>query len=139
MGKKEGDNFKGAGLKFGEGQPTNLGGRKPNTLNAFVAQLKQEGYERATAKEVVDAYELLITLPMEKLNELANDPKQMVLIKHLAFLLHSKDNKRAFDIMEKMLDRAQGKAAQNTILNAATNNPIIQLIETPRQINKTDE
>ena len=139
MGKKEGDNFKGNQVKFGSGQPTNLGGRKPNTLNAFVAKLKEEGYERASAKEVIDAYEYLLTLPMEKLNELANDPKQMVIIKHLAFLLHSKDNKRAFDIMEKMLDRAHGKAAQNTILSTQSEQPIIQLIETPRQINKSDE
>ena len=75
--------------------------------NKIIEQLKKEG--KITAKMVKQIYQLLLSLTESQLGVIAKDKNIPVFVQYSAKELLSKN---AFDVMEKMLDRAHGKATQ---------------------------
>lgn len=89
-----------------KGQSGNPKGRPPKIVKGLIKQLKEEGYERVSASEVREIYELLVALDEEKLVDVAKDKQQPMLARIVAKAILSK---KGFDIIEKMLARIHAK------------------------------
>lgn len=101
-------------------------GRPRKMISTINAELKAEGYEVATNSHILDAYQTLINLPIAKVAAIANKDiayKQadgtIVYLEEgdkypMLYRLIAKEliGKRGGDYLEKMLDRAYGKAKQ---------------------------
>jgi hypothetical protein len=94
------------GKKYQNGQTGNPNGRPKKLVSSLIFQLKEEGYERVTAGQVREAYEILINLDQLKIVELGNDKEQPMFVRIIAKAIL---DKKGFEIIEKMLDRAHGK------------------------------
>ena len=92
------------GNTFGKGRPKKL-------VSTVIADLKAEGYEEVTADHVKQAYQLLIGLDRVKVVEIGNDKEQSMLMAQVARAILAN---KGFEIIEKMLDRAHGKATNKT-------------------------
>jgi len=108
---------------YKKGQSGNPNGRPKKLVSAVIADLKAEGYEEVTASQVKEAYQLFIGLSRVKVVEIANDENQSMLFIRVARAIL--DNK-GFDVIEKMLDRAHGKATNKTEVTGAGGTPLIQ-------------
>lgn len=77
------DNLKGKGVKFGEGQPTNRGGRKKNLKTL----LKEKGYK---TKEIRKAFLFIAFLSSDECKEIANCIEQPAIFRLIAnFILET--------------------------------------------------
>lgn len=95
---------------FKKGQSGNPKGRAPKLLTELLKELQAEGYERVTSGQVIDAYETLFGLPVEKLREVAKNDNLPMISRIVAKAMLST---RGFEILERMLDRAQGRPKQS--------------------------
>ena len=100
----------GAITRLEKGESGNPNGRPRITLRSVLIDLQAQGYERATTSDVKAIYEFMITLDEDKLKELVADKRQPMVTRIVGRALL---DKRGFEQVEKMLDRAQGKAAQS--------------------------
>lgn len=89
--------------------------RPRKTLAAVIEELKQEWYERVSQCQIMEAFELLMGLDRAKIIEITNDETKPMSLRIAWKSLLS--NKWA-DVLEKMLDRAHGKAKQVQELQA---------------------
>ena len=96
----------GKKYQFKKGQSGNPNGRPPKMVSTLLAQLKEEGYERVTAGQVREAYEVMINLDEVKIKDLATDKTQPMFVRIIAKAVL---DKKGFDVIERMLDRSQGK------------------------------
>jgi hypothetical protein len=116
-------------VKFGEGQPTGNGGRPPKLFNSLVQDLQTEGYNILKPSQILELYSILLGLDFDKLTTLKNDIAQPQIVRTICSLLTAKNNDlQTFAVIEKMLDRV----AKNSTIEGGKQNPIINLIETPR-------
>ena len=65
----------GAINRVRKGETTN-GGRPPKLLSSIVAELRSKGYERASAANVVEAFETLMNVPEDVLADMVKDKSQ---------------------------------------------------------------
>lgn len=86
-------------------------GRPPKLMTKIVASLKAEGYETVTAGTVKEAIELLIGLPFDKLEAMADDREAPIVQSILANHLLERQDRLA--LLMELLDRAHGKAKQS--------------------------
>lgn len=107
------------GNKHGKGRPKKL-------TSAVLQELESEGYEEVTQAHVKEAYQRLINLDQEKLTELYNDKKVAMLIRIVAKAIL---DKKGFEIIEKMLDRAHGKATNKTEVTGADGKDLYKPLE----------
>ena len=91
---------------FKQGQTGNPNGRPKKLVSSILADLKNKG-ELVTRHMVTETYQVLMSLNEEQLKEIANDKEQPMLNRIVAKEMLSK---KGFDIIEKMMDRANGKA-----------------------------
>ena len=97
------------GHKLAKGRPKKL-------VSAVIVMLKEEGNEEVTAEHVKQVYTLLIGLTQDRLKSLALDNDVPMLYRIVAKeILGGK----GFEIIEKMLDRAHGKATTNANVQVA--------------------
>jgi len=96
--------------QFKKGESGNPKGRPPKLLTELLEDLRAEGFERVTTSQVVDAYETLFGLPVEKLRAVAINEKLPMISRIVAKAMLST---KGFEILEKMLDRAQGRPKQS--------------------------
>ena len=89
----------------------NRKGAPPKTMTLVLKELKAAGYERVTPAMVVEAYEILLGLPEAKIKEIILDPAQMMSLRIVGKAMLSV---KGGEMLEKMLDRAHGKATQKT-------------------------
>lgn len=90
---------------------------QPLKLVSYVnRELATEGYKPVTNREVINAFQTLINLPLEKIAAIANGSGYPILYRLVAKELHGK---RGADYLEKLLDRAYGKAKQAMELTGA--------------------
>ena len=89
-----------------KGQVLNPNGRPKKLVSSILADLKNKG-ELVTRHMVTETYQVLMSLNEEQLKEIANDKEQPMLNRIVAKEMLSK---KGFDIIEKMMDRANGKA-----------------------------
>ena len=102
------------GNTFGKGRPKKL-------VSTVIEDLKAEGYEEVTADHIKQAYQLLIGLDKDKIVEIGKDNEQSMLMRIVSRAIL--DNK-GFEIIEKMLDRAHGKATNRNEVTGAGGEPL---------------
>lgn len=95
--------------QFQPGQSGNPQGRPPRLVTGLIKELTEAGYERVTATTVVEAYEILTGLPEEELKARINNKEEPMIVRIVGKAMLSP---KGFEILERMLDRAHGKAAQ---------------------------
>ena len=108
--------------QFKKGQSGNLKGRPKKLVSSTIETLKAEGYEEVTSNHIKQAYQMLIGLDRDKIMEIGKDNEQSMLMRVVSRAIL--DNK-GFEIIEKMLDRAHGKATNKTEVTGAEGTPLI--------------
>ena len=93
-----------------KGESGNLSGRPPKLLSTIVAELRAQGYERATANQVADAFETLLNVPEDVLAEMVKDKTKPM---SLRIVGKSMLTAKGWEVLQAMLDRAHGKAKQS--------------------------
>ncbi len=83
-------------------------GRPPKLLSSIVAELKAKGYQRATASVVAEAFETLMNVPEDVLKEMVNEKGSPMSLRIVGRAMLTA---KGFDVLQAMLDRAHGKAA----------------------------
>lgn len=96
-------------ILFKKGQSGNPKGPPFKLVGQINKALLTEGYKPVSNLEVMNAFKILINLPLDKIAAIANGPGYPILYRLVAKELHGK---RGADYLEKILDRAYGKAKQ---------------------------
>lgn len=99
-----------------KGQSGNPNGRPKKVFSTVLDSLKKKGYEKVSKSQVRDAYEYLVGIDEKQLKAIVTDIETPMLFRVVGKEILSK---KGFEIIEKMLDRAHGKAAQTTNLGNA--------------------
>ena len=100
-----------------KGETANPNGRPRKTINSVNKELEEQGIKPTTANEIKDIYLRLINMEMAELKKLVEDLKQPALIRIVSKKILSD---KGFDIIDKMLDRAIGRAQQQINVNDIT-------------------
>lgn len=95
---------------FKKGKSGNPNGRPPKLVSTLIQELKDAGHERVGATQITETYELLTSLSEEEIRTLVNDKKQPMIVRIVGKAMLST---RGFEILERMLDRAQGRPKQS--------------------------
>lgn len=118
-------NKKGLKKPWQKGQSGNPKGRPKKLVSTILAELKEEG-ELVTRSLVEQTYQVLMSLTQEQLTRIASDKKQPMINR-----IVSKEmlGKKGFEIIEKMMDRANGKPAIKADVDHTTGGDKIQSIQ----------
>lgn len=84
-------------------------GRPPKLLSTIVAELKAKGYERASASNVVEAFEMLLNVPEDVLANMVKDKHKPMSLRIVGKAMLTA---KGWEVLQAMLDRAHGKAKQ---------------------------
>lgn len=104
-----------------KGESGNLAGRPPKLLSTIVAELRAQGYERATANQVADAFETLMNVPEDELVKMVKDIKSPMSLRIVGKAMVTA---KGWEVLQAMLDRAHGKAKQQVDLSGAGAIPV---------------
>lgn len=101
-------------------QPPNRG-RKPKVFSELSKDFQARGIEKATPEAVKEAYEYLLALTLQEIDDIAGTLSDKtndypVLLRAAAKELKGK---RTIEILREMLDRAHGKATQKQEINGS--------------------
>lgn len=119
----------GAIVHAEKGETANPNGRPRKTINSVNKELEEQGIKPTTANEIKDIYLRLINMEMAELKKLVEDLKQPALIRIVGKKILSD---KGFDIIDKMLDRAIGRAQQ--AVDVTTNGK--ELTQSPYDLSK---
>ena len=103
----------GAIVHQNKGETGNPNGRPPLLLSIIVAELRAQGYERATAGTVADAFETLLNVPEDVLTEMVKDKTKPMSLRIVGKAMLTA---KGWEVLQAMLDRAHGKAKQAVAL-----------------------
>lgn len=92
-----------------KGQSGNPDGQPRKVLSRINEELKKEGFEPASSGNVIEAYNLMINLPEEKIKQIIADATYPMIMRIVGKEMLGKGGP---EMIEKMLDRAHGKAMQ---------------------------
>ena len=94
--------------KFKKGEVTNPKGRppKPKTMTAFIAEMKEKGYEVPTSQTIAESFLDIATLPEDELKAVLADKTRPMMQRIVAKGIL---DKKGMDILERVVDRAYGK------------------------------
>jgi hypothetical protein len=96
-------------FRWKPGQSGNLKGRKPKVLGTILKELKEAGYEPVTKEQIAEAFTVVMAMEEEEIKKMIKDDQQPMLMRIVGRRMMSKDG---HEMLEKMLDRAHGKAKQ---------------------------
>lgn len=96
--------------EFEKGKSGNPKGRPPKLLTDLLKDLKAKGHEQVTSGQVVEAYETLFGLSESTLKTVVANKELPMVSRIVAKAMLST---RGFEILERMLDRAQGRPKQS--------------------------
>jgi len=105
---KKGETPEGA-IPFVPGESGNPNGRPRKLLSSINKELTERGFERVSASQVMESFELLFNLTEEEIKERAIDKESPMLLRIAGKAMLSS---KGMEMVEKMLDRAHGKAQQ---------------------------
>lgn len=103
----------GAIVHQNKGETGNPNGRPPLLLSTIVAELRAQGYERATAGTVADAFETLLNVPEDVLADMVKDKSKPMSLRIVGKAMLTA---KGWEVLQAMLDRAHGKAKQAVAL-----------------------
>ena len=113
--------------EFKTGQSGNPKGRPKKLLTTILEGLKEEG-ELVTRSLVEQTYQVLMSLTQAQLTRIAKDESQPMINRIVSKEMLSK---KGFEIIEKMMDRANGKAVNKKELSVgALSNTMAQVVFT---------
>jgi hypothetical protein len=95
-------------------QNINRKGRPRKLISDVNADFENNGVKEATKNDIVSCYLRLINLPVDELKQAVEDNKKPALIRIVGKAILSG---KGFEVIEKVLDRAVGKANQSVDLN----------------------
>lgn len=95
-------------------QNINKKGQPRKLISDVNADLENNGVKEATKTDIVSCYLRLINLPVDELKQAVEDIKKPALIRIVGKAILSG---KGFEVIEKVLDRAVGKANQSVDLN----------------------
>ena len=107
MAKKKGkQNKEFEEAKFKPGQSGNPKGRPKKFVTKVLTELQNEKGEKVSRQNIVDIYQVMLSLTKDDLVDLAKDDEKPFIYRIVAKEMLSK---RGFDVIETMLNRANGK------------------------------
>jgi hypothetical protein len=98
------------------GQSGNPNGRPRKTISSVNKELEERGVTVTSTNDIKDCFLRLINLSTDELESICDDDKQPAMIVIVAEAILSG---KGFDVIEKILDRAIGKAEQKTDITTA--------------------
>ena len=126
------DNLKGKGVKFGSGQPTNLGGRKKKIYTI----LKDKGFSK---DDVITAFTEMLFYSIDELKEVAQDKTKPIIMGIVATALRDAyiegDYKKGKDIIEQVI----GRALQRTELTGKDGKDITFVLPNMNDVDLTND
>jgi len=102
--------------KWKKGQSGNPKGKPRKLFNQMAAEFKAVGIERVTQSQVQEAIEIIIALTTEEMDGLLKAKNIPEVYK---IMIRALKSARGLDSLDKLLDRAHGKAVQTTNLGAS--------------------
>jgi len=96
-------------------------GRPPKLLSSIVAELRAKGYERATANNVVEAFETLLNVPEDVLTEMIQDKAKPMSLRIVGKAMMTA---KGWEVLQAMLDRAHGRARQQVDMAASVSGSV---------------
>ena len=101
--------------QFKKGQSGNINGRPPKAIGQITKDLIEMGYKIPSKTDILDAGLILVSLNTQEINDIANGKGDRDLFPYY-YTRTAQEllSDRGFDIIEKILDRALGKATQKT-------------------------
>ena len=109
MAKKIPQPHGGAINRFEKGDVGNPNGRPPKVMTKILRQMNELGYERVTPANVYEAYEIMLGLDRSKIKDLMKDDKAPMILRIVGKAMLGN---RGYETIERMIDRAHGKAVQ---------------------------
>ena len=109
MARKVPQKHGGAINRFDKGESGNPKGRPPKLLSTIVAELRSKGYERASAYNVVEAFETLMNVPEDVLSEMVKDKSSPMSLRIVGKAMLTA---KGWEVLQAMIDRAHGRARQ---------------------------
>lgn len=100
----------GKGTQFSTDNQPAKNGRYPLVVSEIIKEAKEEGYERVGPELVLQAYEALLGFDRAKIKLIKEDHTYPMILQIVAGKML--DDEKAAEMLEKMLDRAHGKALQ---------------------------
>lgn len=103
-----------------KGDVLNPKGRPKKGVSAFVQEMKDAGFEPASPTDIVEAFQFLVSLPADKVMEIAGNPVQEYALGNAAnkypiivrLVAGQMLSKRGQEMLKQVLDRTMGQAAQ---------------------------
>ncbi len=111
------------GVKFSSTNQPKKNGRPKNLVSSILETLKKDG-ELVTRSLVEQTYQILLSLTQGQLTKIATDLKQPMINRIVAKEMLGK---KGFEIIEKMMDRANGKPTQVQDITQETKNEIVKV------------
>ena len=97
--------------QFKKGESGNLNGRPRKLVKSILDEMDKKGLERVTTEQVKGTFQLLFNCSQKELIAYVDDEDSPMILRIVAKEMLTK---KGFEIIEKMLDRAHGKA-QHTV------------------------
>ena len=121
MARKVPQKHGGAINRFDKGESGNPNGRPPKLLSSIVRELRERGYERATAAQVAEAFETLLNVPEDELADMVKDKSQPMSLRIVGKAMLTA---KGWDVLQALLDRVHGKPRQGVEVSGDEKRPI---------------
>jgi len=93
-----------------KGEIRNPNGGPRKTISIVNSELEKQGYTEASKQDITSCYLRLIQIPVPELTKMVSDNSQPSLVRIVGKAVLSG---KGFDVIEKILDRGIGKAANS--------------------------